>query len=120
MTGFGAERSFMASIVSPFAGVAGRRCAPCESKARGVPPAPSGERVPVPTWSKYFSSGAPPPNSAMRIADWAWLSKCKHRHCSDNPRQQGMIDPGALSDSGGHDRMFEQHERWLEELIEYT
>lgn len=39
---------------------------------------------------------------------------------SESPRQRGMIERAALSDSGGHDWMFEQHARWLEELQAYT
>jgi hypothetical protein len=31
-----------------------------------------------------------------------------------------MIERGAVPDPGGHDWMFEQHARWLEELQEYT
>jgi hypothetical protein len=51
---------------------------------------------------------------------WAWLLRCRQPHRSNSLRQQRMTNPGALSDSGGHDRMFEQHDRWLEELLEYT
>lgn len=50
----------------------------------------------------------------------AWLSKCRRLRGSESPRQQGIIEPSALSVSGGHDWMFEQHARWLEELQEYT
>jgi hypothetical protein len=35
--------------------------------------------------------------------------------------RRGITEPDALSQNlGAHDRMFEQHDRWLEELLEYT